>query len=319
MNILILVITLIKKGSFRRIIVASIAFIFVVIALYLFPQNEIKIPSKTIYKKIKTSGVYLLDKNDYVARTSININNKDTLSKAKEVIEALISGTNKNKYIPRNFKSTINKNVTINNISIENDTVIVDFSSNLFDNCNEEKTLESIVYTLTEINGINHVKILLDGKILDKLPSLNKPLSPLLDRSIGINKKSSFSSIKNIQEVTTYFMNKDEELTYYIPVTFITNDNTDKISIIIKELTGKDNIDPNLSTYIAAGTELKNYEILENELSLEFNSEILNNFNKINEEVIYGVALSIYDNYNISKVSFNVNNQKIDEYELKTS
>ena len=64
---------MIKSGSFRRIIVASFALIMVVISIYIFPKNEVKIPSKTIYKKATTSAIYLIDNNNYVARTTINI------------------------------------------------------------------------------------------------------------------------------------------------------------------------------------------------------------------------------------------------------
>ena len=64
---------MIKNGSIRRIAIASIALFITFIALYIFPKKSFHIPSKTIYKKAKTSAIYLIDPHNYVARTYINI------------------------------------------------------------------------------------------------------------------------------------------------------------------------------------------------------------------------------------------------------
>lgn len=312
---------MIKKGALRRIFVATIALLLVAVALYIFPENEVKIPTKTIHKKVNTSGVYLIDHNNYVARTNININSVDKEKIATELIEALIVGTNKNKYLPNGFSSYINNNVKINSITIDNDLIIVDFNDYLFkDNQDhDEKIIEMIVYTLTEIEGINKVQILINGEVLDRLPSSNNPLPLYLSRDIGINHKSLISDFKNTKDVTTYFKSTFDGLSYYVPVTFTLNSDDEKVEIIINQLSGKDYIDDNLSTYISAGTLLKNYQILEDEITLDFNNVIFNGFNKIDEEVMYGISLSIYDNYNISNVSFEVDSKKIDSYVLKKS
>ena len=109
---------MLKKGSFRRIIVASIALLIVIVTLYIFPKNEVKVPSRTIHQKAKTSAIYLIDKNKYVSRTYININNTDKVKIAYELVEALINGTNKNKYLPLGFSSYLSSNATINDIKI---------------------------------------------------------------------------------------------------------------------------------------------------------------------------------------------------------
>lgn len=312
---------MIKNGSFRRILVASFALLIVLISIYIFPKNEVKIPSKTTYKKALTSAIYLIDKNKYVARTTINIDAKEKEAKAIELINALINGTNKNKYLPNGFSSYIPAGTLINKLSINDDLIIIDFNENFLNikNLEEEKMIESLIYTLTEIDGINNIKILINGNELNKLPISGKNLPPVLNRSIGINKKVKTNTFKNTQDVTTYFINYFDNELYYIPVTITTDDNNEKIEIIIKELESKDNIDNNLSTYISAGTVLQNYQILENEFNMEFNDLIFNGLNDIDEEVIYGLALSIKDNYDINKISIDVNNKQIKAYALKSS
>lgn len=310
---------MIKNGSFRRILTATFALIIVIISIYIFPKNEVKIPSKTIYKKANTSAIYLVDNNNYVARTNINIDAKEKEAIAIELINALINGTNKNKYLPSGFISYIPSGTLINKVSIDNDIITVDFNDNFLNiqDLNEEKMFESIVYTLTEISGIKKVKILINGNELRKLPISGKNIPPILDRSIGINKHLKSASFKNTQDVTTYFISSNKK--YYIPVTITTDNDEEKIEIIIKELESKDNIDNNLSTYIQAGTILQKYQILENEFNMEFNDLIFSGLNKIDEEIVYGLALSIKDNYDINKISIDVNNKQILAYALKSS
>lgn len=309
---------MLKMSSIRRIIIASFALIIVIVSLYLFPKKELNTLHKNGYKRVLTSSIYLIDKNDYVARTNINVDSKSKEGIAIELINALINGSSKNKYLPDGFKSYIPVGTKINKISINGDLIVMDFNEKILNiKTNEEKMIESIVYTLTEIDGINRVQILINGEVLTKLPISGKHLPSILDRSIGINKLVKTNSFKHTQDVTTYFINTSANNTYYIPVTIITDDPREKIEIIIKELESKDNIDSNLSTYISAGTVLENYHILENEFNMEFNSLIFNGLNDISEEVIYGLALSIKDNYDINKISIDVNSKQIKSYVLK--
>lgn len=312
---------MIKNGSFRRIIVASFALVIVLLSIYLFPKNEVKIPSKTTYTKASTGAIYLIDKNNYVARTTINIDASEKEAKAIELINALINGTNKNRYLPDGFISYIPSGTILNKISIDKDLITVDFNERFLDskNFNEEKMIESLVFTLTEIDGIKKVKLLINGNSLTKLPVSGKNIPEVLDRSIGINKKIKSSTFKNTQNVITYFISDNKQNRYYVPITFITDSNKEKIEVIINELESKDNIDSNLSTYITAGVSMQNYQILENEFNMEFNNLIFNDLNDIDEEVVYGLALSIRDNYDIDKISIDVENKQVKSYNLKSS
>ena len=314
---------MIKNGCLRRISLATFALVLVLLGIYLFPQNDIKFKTETIHQKVNTQNIYLIDKNNYVATIKTNIDNYSSLEdKAYEVIEALTKDSNKSKFIPSSFSPSINKNTKINNINIDEGLISVDFNQMPFDDSiiNEEKTIESIVFSLTEISGIDKVLIKVNGEIMDKLPSSGKILNYPLTRSIGINRKSNINSFDETIDVTTYFINYDSDNNpYFIPVTLTTSGNKEKIEVIIEELSGKDNIDPNLKTYLEAGTILKNYQIKNNEISLDFNTLLLNGFNKISEEVIYGLSSSIKENYHVDTVFYYVNDKKISSYTFKTT
>ena len=65
-------------------------------------------------------------------------------------------------------------------------------------------------------------------------------------------------------------------------------------------------------SYLSTNVSLNDYEIKEKEIKLDFNNSILyDNNNKILEEVIYTVSLSMEDNYNIKELSFLVDDKEI--------
>ena len=89
---------------------------------------------------------------------------------------------------PKNesLKSTIPVDTKILKIELKGDIVYIDFSSEFIDNHEggleaENATVYSIVNTLTELNEVNGVKILINGKenqtFKDKIISLKDPFS----------------------------------------------------------------------------------------------------------------------------------------------
>lgn len=313
---------MLKKSAIKRIMLASIALVMVFFALYIFPQKEVTLPTKVTYSKGPVSGIYLKDKNDYVVRTEIyTVNQNNDENKALELINALIDSSSQNEYIPDGFKTYLNKNTKVLNVSLKDKILTINFNNSLLDveKDNEIKVIEQIVYTLTELNTIEKVEILINGENLTYLKKSNIKLDKYLDRNIGINHSVSLSSIKGSKTVTVYFLGKNDDFNYYIPITYTLNNDKEKIEIIINELSASENIDSNLYTYITAGAELLDYEILENEVMLEFNNVIFNSFNKINEEVIYGIGLSIYDTYDIETTTFKNLNGSLTTFNIKNS
>lgn len=238
-----------------------------------------------------------------------------------EILEILIcDGAGEDK-IPNGFKCTINSETKINSVSLKNNTLKIDFSKALLDvqKEKEEQIIESIVYSLTGIDGINNIIIYIDGKILTTLPKSNITLPSTLTRDFGINKKYSLTSNHHIKKTTIYYLNTFNNETYYTPITLVNNDERDKIEIIIDELSNKIP-DDNLSSYLHNDTKVLNSYIKNETMYIDFNNNILNDFdnNSILEEVIYTISLSINDNYDIKNVFFSVNNKEIIKTTIKS-
>lgn len=292
------------------------------------PENkEINTTLKTndieyIYTNAKET-IYLLDSNDYIARTKIKGCNCNTKEKAKDLLEGLIIDSSKNNIIPNGFRSIIPSGTEIKNLELKDKVLTINFSKELLDinEKYENKMIEAITYTLTSIEGIDKIIIQIEGEPLTKLPKTNTILPTSLDKSYGINKKYDLTTTNNIDSYTIYYVSKYNDTEYYVPITkYINNNQKDKIKVIIDELSSSPIYETNLMSYVNSNVSLLDYS-LENEiLKLNFNDSILNDktSNHILEEVIYTISLSIDNNYNIKEVVFLVNNQEIYKNSPKT-
>lgn len=310
---------MIKKIYIKKIIISSVA-LFAFFLIYFIPNkknDEFQIKQKVEYvnTNIITNDIYLLDKNNYLAKTQIPISSDDIETKAKELITALIQGESMEDKIPNGFKAVIPNNTKILNIEYQNNLIKINFSNNIFDTNKdmEEKIIESIIYTLTSINNVDKIIILIEGKILTKLPQSNITLPSTLDRSFGINKNYNINNNKNINKTTIYYISKYNDLEYYVPVTKITNDTRDKIEIIIDELSSKNTYNTNLMSYLNSNTKVLSVNEENDILTVDFNNYIFNDIDTkdILEEVIYTISLSIEDNYDVKEVIFKSNNEEI--------
>ena len=267
--------------------------------------------------------VYLMDSNDYIARTTIPGKEKDPVKQAQNAIETLIIDSSKAEEVPNGFRGIIPAGTEIKEISLDNQTLVVNFSKELLDinEKYEEKMIESIVYTTTSVEGINNILIKVEGNDLKELPKSKKTLAMPLDKKYGINKNYEITTTRDIDSYTVYYVSSYNDSEYYVPVTkYINKQNKDKVKIIIDELSASPIHETNLMSYLNDNTSLINYEQDGDTFNLNFNDAILENksSNKILEEVIYTISLSLNDNYNVKEVNFLVNNKEICKNLTKT-
>lgn len=301
---------------FKNRLIICILVLLSLFIMCIIPNNDNNIIITTELEyvdDIKTSDIFLLDKNNYLGCTKIIIDNDDIESKAKELLEALIIDGNKQSIIPNGFRPLLPSNTKINKVIYKDDVLKIDFSKELLDTNEEEKVIESIVYTLTSLKEIKYVIIYIDGNILTRLPKSKITLPSSLDRSFGINKEYNINSSKNITKTTIYYISKFNNNKYYVPVTKINNDSREKIEIIIDELSSHSAYGSNLMSYLNSNTKILSVNNENDILTINFNDAIYNDINEeeILEEVIYTISMSINDNYGINKVIFNVNNEEI--------
>ena len=298
---------MLRKSSIRRIMLATLA-LFLLLIIYFFPTTP-SISESLSYIEKEEMPIFLVDNMEYIARTSIVKNSDNTDDLIKEVIESLTIGSNKSNYIREGFKAVIPEGTKVLDIKLEDSILTINFSKELLNvsQDSEEKMLEAIIYSLTEIESVKKIKILVEGEPLTHLPNSNKKIPELLDKNYGINKIYNLDSIKDTSKTTIYYLSKYNDYYYYVPVTKISNENLEKAEIIINDLKTTPIYHTNLISYLAASTNLTNYEILEDSISLSFDNHLLAGIDDEDmlEEVKYAISLSIRDSYGIDEVIFN--------------
>ena len=317
---------MLKRMSIKKIIVSTTAIILLLV-IYLIPSNrkDIDLKNNTLeysYNNI-VSTIYLIDSNNYVARTTIPTCKCEGVDLAKDLVSGLVIGGPKNNIIPNGFRSIIPPDVSIKNIELKDKILTIDFSKELLEvtKNDEEKMLEAIIYTLTSIDGIDKVIIKVEGETLTKLPNSKTNIPTVLDKSYGINKSYDLSNLNDIFSYTTYYTSTYNNNKYYVPVTkYINSKESDTVKVIIKELGSSPIYQTNLMSYLNANATLNSYELLDNNLKLNFNELLLNDLNSksILEEVIYTISLSMDNIYNnLESVSFLGNNEEIYTINIK--
>lgn len=308
---------MLKKLGLRKLAVTTSA-LFIIGLIYLFPSNneELKIEKNITYiEPDEIYEVYLVDQNDYVSMVTLPLDSTELIDILKEKIEYLIIDGKKQEEVPNGFKPIIPEGTEILDLKVEENTVTINFNENIKNirQEDEEKMIEAIVYTLTNESNIDKVYIKINGETLERLPNSNKLLPIPLDRGYGINKFYDFNSLYGLTKTTIYYVSNNGDLTYYIPVTKVTNDDREKITVIIDELKSNVIYQSNLSSYLNANAELEEYEIIEDAMHLSFNDKIFDSLinQNILEEVEYSISLSVKDNYDVSEVIFYVNDNLI--------
>ena len=314
---------MLKKIITKKILVSTLCLIALFL-IYLVPKETIytlkDIDQEVNYvdpsENLKT--VFLLDQDGMLGKTeyvSDVTDENDVNRQVTDAISVLIKdGANESK-VPNGFQAIIPSNTKIISSSFEDGVYKINFSSELLDVKQdlEEKVIEAIVFTATSNKNVKQVIIYIDGDILTYLPKSKTYLSGTLDRSFGINKTFDISSTENIQSVIVYFLKEYNQEEYYVPVTKYVNDTREKVKIIIDELSSNQVYQSNLMSYLDSNTKLESATVEDDILTLNFNESILSNLEDepILEEVIYTIALSIQDNYEVNQVSFEVKNEEI--------
>lgn len=298
---------MLKKSSLRRIMVATLA-LFILLIIYFFPTTT-PIEESLSYIEKQEMPIFLVDSLEYIARTSIVQESKTTDELILEVIESLTIGSEKSSYIRDGFKGIIPEGTKVLDTNLENGILTINFNKNFLNISikDEEKMLEALIYSILEIPGIKKLSIEVEGEKLKNLPNSKKKLPEFLDKNYGVNKIYNLDSIKDTSKTTIYYLSKHNDYYYYVPVTKVSNETGEKAEIIIKELKSTPIYHTNLISYLAASTNLTNYELLENSISLSFDNHLLANLNDEDmlEEVKYSIALSLRDSYGIEEVLFN--------------
>ncbi len=288
------------REKFLRKIYFTTLIIFILFVISSFTMNKNIANIKEEYQN-NLSSIYLLDDNNYLLEVEIVV--KDSLM---DSIPVIINSLKQDSKHYSGLHGLIPNNTKINKMELIDNILYIDFNNELL-NVNmelEEKIIESIVYSLLSFKEIKGISITIDGKELDVLPNSNIKLNKILTKDFGINKEYSITSMNDIKKVILYYYEEKNNHNYYVPVTKYLNSNDDKIKIIIDNLKNNYLSSTNLMSYLNEKIKIKNYEELNNIVTISFSNILDFSSNEIMEEVIYTLSNSILDSTDATKVIF---------------
>lgn len=261
---------------------------------------------------LKTNVIYLLNDEGLLVQDRVLLDGSSVEEKIEKLLINLIEGSTGS--FADGLSKVIPKGTVVNNVMVGNKYVTIDFSKELL-NVSEEKEksmITAIVYSVMDLDDFLGVSILVEGKSLEEYPNSKEKINKILDKSIGINKNYDITSFNNINKVVIYYLENINDNLYYVPVTKYVNDDREKVNIIVEELASSYIYESNLMSFLNSNVYLIEYEEKDNIMSLNFNDYLFDGNDKVLEEVLYSIAYSVFDNYDVSMVSFEVNGEIID-------
>lgn len=315
---------MLRKFAYNKIF-RTTGMLVLLLLLLLFPASkEYKLEDEKLAKtsvSYSAREAYLIDKDGFVARCKVKLNSTSDKGMAIKLTELLINGGKYESLVPNGFKAILPSDTKINDVLIKDDTLTIDLSNDILelDNKSFKKALEALTYNLTSINNIKYVYLKIDGTMQDKYPDGKNVIKQPLERKDGVNTNYDAFDYKNASITTIYYVNKSSSGYYYVPVSKVSNDNRDKIKIIVDELTSYNTYETNLMSFLNYNTKLTGYDIKDDVLTVDFNEYLFDDANSksILEEVIYSISLSVRDNYDVKEVIFTVNGKEITKSVLK--
>lgn len=306
---------MLRTKALRKIFLTTLT-LFVLLTVFTITNSKTENVLKTNLEiediaGLKTDVIYLLNDKGLLVKTKILLEGNTAEEKINKLLLNLTEGSSNG--FPEGLKKLIPKGTVVNNVMVGNNLVTVDFSKELLKVSSdmEKPMVTAIVYSILELGNYEGVSILVDGKVLDKYPNSLEEIPSVINKSIGINKNFSITSYNNINKVVIYYLENIDNNLYYVPVTKYVNDERDKIKIIVEELASSYIYESNLMSFLNSNVRLLDYKEDNDIMYLNFNDYLFDGNDKILEEVLYSLAYSVFDNYNVSMVSFMVNGQRI--------
>ncbi|MFC5529320.1 GerMN domain-containing protein [Cohnella yongneupensis] len=188
--------------------------------------------------------VYLMDRNGYLAPMTLGVNlaGESPSEAAEQAIAWMTSDDKLKDQLPEGFTAILPAGLKADEVKVDDakGAMTIDFAAPLpgMIAADERHMLEAIVWTMTELPGINQVKLTVAGQPLRSLPSSGMPVYDVLTRAIGINvEQAKGVDLNRSMAVTLYFSSQSASGEgYFVPVTRVIDRSADRARAALEQL-----------------------------------------------------------------------------------
>ena len=307
---------MLRTKALRKIFIATLSLFILLFVVTIGSHDNISILRTNVeigdVSSLKVNSIYLLNDNGLLVKSKILLDSDNEKDKLLEIISNLTIGQSNT--LVDGLSGVIPKDTKVKEIIVGNKIVTINFSKEILNvsKDNEKKMISAIIYSIIEFGNYEGVRLLVEDVNFDKLPNSLEKLPNILDKSFGINEMFNLTSRNDINKVVVYYLENIDNNLYFVPVTKYLNDDRDKIKIIVEELSSSYIYETNLMSFLNNNIKLLEYREEDDIMFLNFNDYLFDGNDKVLEEVIYSLAYSVFDNYDVKMVMFEVNNEKID-------
>lgn len=309
---------MLKRKALRKILVTTFA-VFTLFVVYLISDpttiKELKTDIDVSYvSSLGMDDVYLLSTNKYLVKANTLLESSNIEGKITVLLEYLTQKENSN--LPVGLTGILPKDTKVYDLLVTDDIVTLNLSKEVWngEGVLQERLIEGLTYSIVSLDGITGLKLQVEGVPVTEIPFSKKSLPEVLTKDLGINKVYDIDSSVGVQKVTTYYLNKVQEESYFVPVTKYLNDPREKIDIIVENLSSSFLYEPTLISLVQDDVELMNYQIEDELMHLNFNYNLFSN-EKMLEEVTYQIAYSVFDTYDVRTVLIEVDGEELTRIE----
>ncbi|SDZ67506.1 germination protein M [Evansella caseinilytica] len=258
--------------------------------------------------------LYLVDRNGFVAPQSLDIPKGD--NEVKQTIEHLVQGGPVTEKLPSGFQAVLPAGTEVLEATVTEDgTAVVDFSDQFTEYSSEQELsiLQSLTWSVTQLNDVNRLKIKVNGEELDAMPQRGTPVSSGYTRNHGINLEMSDEvDLVGTRPVVVYFLSQTDEQTYYVPVTRRIPDTENVYQAVVNELlNGPDMMSPLLTDFRSEVQMIDEPDLQNGTLILNFNEALLSQMEgtAVSEDVLNMLVLSLTEQKEVEKVAIEVESE----------
>jgi len=192
--------------------------------------------------------VYLRDQQGYLAPMTLRLDQEDpsatesAQAAAETAMTWLTQSADRQGELPEGFVAVLPDSAKVNAVKLDSEsgTAAIDFAAPMPDlpAAQERQMLEALVWTMTEIPGIDKVKLTAGGKPVRSLPASGLPAPEVLTRGVGINvEQTAGVQPSRTMGVTLYFSaNSANGDGYFVPVTRLIERTDDRMQAAMNEL-----------------------------------------------------------------------------------
>jgi len=280
----------------KRIGVISLLVACLVFVSYIYLKPSAKEPDKKD-KDATLKTVVFKDRDDELIPISIDFYSSVELEKdVRNRIDLMKS----HEFEDYGLYPVLNEHLTVQSVELDKGILTIDFNDELYSNADALDIIETLTYTMTDYADVQQLKLQIDGKNITNLPNSYIPVTSLTG-NLGLNNFEDASHFLHQTIPVMVYAKKDiQQYSYYVPTTMRIDETVSlkkQVQTILK--------------YIDSKIHLIDAKLENEVLTLELDSNILLDNERIDQTLEDLIVLSLCTLPNVKDVEIQINNEDV--------